>query len=150
MKHELRVIRNEIVINLSLGDLSEKEIGKAVGLTQQMVSLLLCKHVQGLALTPKGVGASCRLSAAQLALLPTFLAKKAVSYGFTGDYWTHVRVGYVIQEEFGVKYEEKQVGRILHKIGWTLQKPQKKEIKQSAEKVAAWKETGLATLKKKP
>jgi len=47
-----------------------------------------------------------------------------------------------------VDYENKQVGRILQLIKWTRQKPQKKDAKQSLEKVAEWKAETLPALKK--
>jgi transposase len=77
------------------------------------------------------------------------LKNGSMSYGFTGDFWTHKRVKYVIELEFGVVFEVKQVGRILDKIVWTRQKPQKKESKQDAAKVEAWRTERLAALKKK-
>ena len=82
-------------------------------------------------MTTKSSGAKRRLSQEQLTQLPAFLANGAEFYGFTGAYWTHERVGYVIQQEFAVVYEARQVGRILALINWTRQKPQKKAAQQS-------------------
>ncbi len=78
------------------------------------------------------------------------MLKSAIDYDFTGDYWTRKRVKYVIEKEFGVIYQERQVGRILKKIGWTRQKPQIKDAKQCPEKVEKWKVEDLPNLKKSP
>ena len=150
MKYEARQVRNNILLNLNSTGSSQKSLGKLVNLSQQWVSEILSKQAQGLPLSTKSQGAKRRLSDAQLLELPTFLSQGSEFYGFTGAYWTHKRVGYVIKKEFDVIYEDKQVGRILKSINWTWQKPQKKEAKQSAEKVEIWKNEGLPALKKKP
>ena len=80
-------------------------------------------------LKAKGLGDS------KLSQLAKFLEKGSEFYGFTGAYWTHRRVGYVIHQEFKIQYEDKQVGRILEQINWKRQKPQKKDRQQSAVKV---------------
>ncbi len=98
---------------------------------QQMVSKILDRAANNLPMSTKGKGLGRRLSVDKLMELPGFLDKGVVFYGFEGSYWTHARVGYVIKKEFNVEYENKQVGRILALIGWTSQKPQKKDARQS-------------------
>jgi transposase len=120
-----------------------------VNLTQAMVSKILLKHAQNLPTAVKLPGYQRRLSNEQLAQLPKFLEQGAEFYEFTGAYWTHNRVKYVISKEFNVDYEVKQVGRILDLIGWTWQKPQKKEAKQDLKKVEKWVNEDLPALKKK-
>lgn len=149
MKHELRLLRNEIVSKLLGGSLSQSSIGEVVGLSQQMVSSISFWVAAEEVLSMPSPGRKSRLSAEQLSDLPKLLSQGSVSYDFTGEYWTHNRVKYVIEKAYGVVYEEKQVGRILKKIGWSLQKPQKTEAKQDAVKVSLWKETSLPALKKK-
>lgn len=144
-----RIVRNNIVVNLHKSNFSQKFIGETVNLTQAMVSKILSKHAQNLPLTVKIAGNPRRLSAEQLKQLPVFLNQGAEFYEFTGAYWTHTRVKYVISKEFNVDYEERQVGRILDLIGWTRQTPQKKEAKQDLEKVKKWVEEELPALKKK-
>ena len=85
---------------------------------------------------------------AQRAALPDLLKNGAESYAFNGDYWTHKRVKFVIEEEYGVVYSEKQTGRVLKSIGWTRQKPQKKDAQQDPARVAQWKAVDLPALKK--
>jgi transposase len=148
MKYEEREIRNSIVIELSKTGMSQKAIGAIVNLGQRMISTLLDKHIQNLPLTTKPLGSKSQLSAKALSELPNFLEKGAILYGFEGEYWTYTRVGYVINQEFKVQYEEKQVGRILKKINWTRQKPQKKDAKQDLARVEKWINEELPALKK--
>ncbi len=144
-----RLVRNEIILNLDKANFSQKIISEMVNLTQAMVSKILSKDSKNLPLTTKAPGYQRRLSKAQLAELPKFLEQGAEFYEFTGAYWTHERVKYVIHKEFDVTYEARQVGRILDLIGWTWQKPQKKEAKQDLKKVEKWINEELPALKKK-
>jgi transposase len=149
MEYIGREVRNHIISNLTFLPLSQKKIGEMVNLSQQMVSRIVKKIGDNLPLTTKRVGAKCRLSDENLKELPILLSKGAVFHGFDGAYWTHARVGHVIKEHFQVSYEDRQVGRILEKINWTRQKPQKKEAKQDLAKVEKWQTEELPALKKK-
>lgn len=149
MKYAEREIRNNIVVNLSQKGMTQQEIGTIVKLGQRMISTLLYKFSKNLPLTTKSKGSKSQLSPSDLSELPKFLERGSEYYGFSGSYWTHARVGYVINKEFKVQYEDKQVGRILEAINWTRQKPQKKDMKQSAVKVAQWQKKDLPALKKK-
>jgi len=149
MTYSERVVRNNIILNLSKDGFGQGIISGLVNLSQQMVSEVLKKAAFGLPMSTKCKGVACRLSDEDLKKLPAFLAKGPGCYGFEGAYWTHARVGYVIKKEFGVDYENKQVGRILRLIKWTRQKPQNKDAKQSLEKVEKWKVETLPALKKK-
>lgn len=149
MKYEERLVRNNIVIELSQLGMTQQSIGNIVKIGQRMVCTILDKFSKKLPLTKKSGGNQSHLSAKQLSELPKFLEKGSEFYGFSGSYWTHARVGYVINKEFKVQYEDKQVGRILEKINWTRQKPQKKEAKQDLVKVEKWQKEDLPALKKK-
>ena len=150
MNYSERVVRNEIILKLSKSGIDQRSIAQAVNLCQQMVSKILDKAANDLPMSTKVPGLVRRISDEELKKLPSFLEKGTAFYGFAGAYWTQARVGYVIKQEFNLDYGVKQVGRILALIKWTLQKPQKKDAKQSIEKVEKWKEQGLAVLKKKP
>jgi transposase len=148
MTYVERCVRNTIILNLHKSKFSQKAIGEIVNLSQAMVSKLLFKHTQSLPMTIKPPGYQRRLSDEQLAKLPKLLEQGAEFYEFTGAYWTQERIKYVISKEFDVFYEVKQVGRILDLIGWTWQKPQKKEAQQDLKKVEKWITEDLPALKK--
>ena len=95
MKYEERLVRNAIIVNLSKEGFSQESIGKMVNLGQRMVSTILSKFTNNAPLTLKSSGCPSGLSDSDLASLPFFLEKGAESYGFSGNYWTHRRVGYL-------------------------------------------------------
>lgn len=149
MNYAEREIRNKILLNLHKVGTSQKVIGEMVNLSQQRVSEIITAARENLPTNLKPAGYKRRLSAEQLAQLPKLLEQGSQFYGFTGEYWTHQRVKQVIEEEFKVEYEKKQVGRILNLINWTRQKPQKKDVKQDLEKVENWQKEGLSGAKKR-
>ena len=149
MNYAEREIRNKILLNLHKAGTSQKVIGEMVNLSQQRVSEIIKAEKENLPTNRKPPGYRRRLSAEQLAELPELLERGAEFYGFTGEYWTHGRVTQIIEEEFKVIYEKKQVGRILDLIKWTRQKPQKKDAKQDLQKVTKWQTEELAGLKKR-
>jgi transposase len=94
-------------------------------------------------------GSKCRLSDANLEHLRTVLGKGAPEYGLEGEFWDRKRVKYVIEQEFGIIYDEEHISCILAKINYTLQKPRKKDFRQNDEKVVEWQQTTLPEIKKK-
>lgn len=149
MNYAEREIRNKILLNLHKAGTSQKVIAEMVNLSQQRVSEIIKAERENLPTNRKPPGYKRRLSAEQLAQLPKLLEQGSQAYGFTGEYWTHQRVKQIIEAEFKVEYEKKQVGRILELINWTRQKPQKKDAKQDLEKVEGWRKEGLLGVKKK-
>jgi transposase len=88
------------------------------------------------------------LNTEQLEELPALLKEGAQAFGFRGEVWTRERVGEVIKRMFGVQYHDRHVSRILHKIGWSVQKPMRVAVQRDEAKVQEWKEEGWPTLKK--
>lgn len=131
---------------------SQVRIGQALGVTQSAVSRWLKRAEQGggptalYARPPKG--ATPRLSAQQLQELPALLKQGAQAFGFRGEVWTRERVAVVIERMFGVRYHDRHVGRILHKIGWSVQKPARLAVQRDEGKVQEWTQVEWPNLKK--
>ena len=137
---------------LHLQGWSQVRIAEALGVTQSAVSRWLNRAEQGggptalYARPPKG--ATPRLSTQQLEQLPALLKQGAQAYGFRGEVWTRERVAAVIERMFGVRYHDRHVGRILHRIGWSVQKPTRVAVQRDEGKVQEWKEKEWRALKK--
>ena len=106
MNYAEHCLRNTIVLNLGASGLGQKAQGLAVGLSQRAVSNIRQRAALGLATTQKRAGATPRLAAAHRAALPEMPKNGAESYAFDGDYWTHKRVKFVIEEEYGVVHSK--------------------------------------------
>ncbi|WP_229312252.1 helix-turn-helix domain-containing protein [Larkinella punicea] len=131
----------------------QKAIAAALGLTQGGVSRTLTKFKQqgeSALLYRKPTGAPTRLTKEQLTHLVEELEKGTLHHGFAGEVWTRKRINAVIEQHFGVSYNVSQVGRILKKVGWSWQKPQKKARQQNPQAVQDWRDERLPALKKSP
>lgn len=80
--------------------------------------------------------------------LPALLEQGPQAFGYWEDVWTRERVATVIENRFGVKYSLSQVGRILHKIGWTPQKPLRQAAERDEVAIEQWKKEEWPSLKK--
>jgi len=80
--------------------------------------------------------------------LETILLRGARGAGFSTDLWTCPRVVQVIQKVFGVRYHVDQIGRILHSLGWSPQKPQRRAIERDETAIQLWVKAEWPRVKK--
>jgi transposase len=76
------------------------------------------------------------------------LEKGAVAHGFRGEVWTCKRVAKVIKREFGIVYHPAHVSRILKRVGFSLQKPDRLADQRDEDAIQEWKEKRWPELKK--
>jgi transposase len=80
--------------------------------------------------------------------LVTYLVQGPLTHGYRTDLWTTLRVAQVIQRKFGVKYHRDHVGRILHDLNWTCQKPEMRATQRDEAAIEAWKKRDWPRIKK--
>jgi transposase len=68
--------------------------------------------------------------------------------GFATDLWTCSRVAQVILRTFGVSYHPDHVWRILHKLGWSCQKPEHRARERDEQAIAYWRGVKWPDIKK--
>jgi transposase len=95
-------------------------------------------------------GSKSRLSQRQREQLARVLVRGAVREGFADDSWTLKRVALVIQRRFGVSYHVANVHKVLHRMGFSPQKPRLQARERDEEAVAAFRGHRWRRLKKKP
>lgn len=64
-----------------------------------------------------------RMSNEQKRQLKKILMGGAMAWGYPTDLWTCDRIAQVVLEEFGISYNPAHLGRILHAMGYSCQKP---------------------------
>jgi transposase len=84
-------------------------------------------------------GRPSRLSQSQLRRLVSALNRGAYTYGYAEDYWTLDRIAHLIWELFRVRYRTSSVWYVLHRRGWSCQKPQRRSLARDDEAIAHWK-----------
>ena len=99
----------------------------------------------------KGAGRAGRkpsLSQQQLRKVERALRKGARHHGFSADLWTLPRVATVIERVTGVKFHPGHVWKVLGRINWTVQKPERQAKERDDNKVDYWKTVRWPELKK--
>jgi transposase len=95
-------------------------------------------------------GAKPRLSAQDLERLKELLLEGPLTHGYQTDLWTLRRVAQVIEKHFGVKYHPSHVWRILRRLGWSCQKPERRARERNEEEIKRWREEEWPRIKKSP
>lgn len=91
-----------------------------------------------------------KLTKAQCRRLIARLLKGALANGYQTDLWTTVRVAEVIERMFGVRYDPDHIGRLLHRLGWSHQKPARRAVERDEKAIARWKRERWPEIKKTP
>ena len=91
-----------------------------------------------------------KLEAKQLKRLPRLLIRGAPAWGFTTELWTTQRIASVIRREFGVKLHRAHVSRLLSRLGWSCQKPERRAVERDEAAIAHWKRHRWVAIKGKP
>ena len=85
-------------------------------------------------------GAACRLDETRLARLQAELDRGPAAHGWVEDQrWTLPRVTVLIARLFHVRYTERGVSYLLHRIGWTPQVPVHRGAERDEAAIAAWR-----------
>ena len=90
-----------------------------------------------------------KLDLAQTMRLEQELLKGAQAAGFATDLWTCPRVGQLIAKRFGVRYHVDHINRLLHGLGWTPQKPERRAQERDEEETQRWIKHTWPRIKKK-
>ena len=132
----------------------QQDIAAALGVTGGAVSQWLTRAraegvEEGLRRHP-APGPTPKLTLEQLAQLPALLERGAQAYGFRGQAWTCKRVGEVIRRTFGVTYDPSHISRLLHRLGYRVQRPIERATQRDEAAVRGWWEQRWPARKKKP
>jgi len=143
--------RAEAVRLLEQGELKQVEIAQELGVSEAAVSQWKRRLEEGGAQVlglRKASGRPPRLSAADEQRLIQKLEAGAAACGFPTEQWTQARVAQVIEREFGVHFHPHGIGRILNKLGWSVQKPETRALERDEDLIAAWLRRDWPRIKK--
>ena len=91
-----------------------------------------------------------KLRAGERRRLVTLLLKGALAQGYTTDLWTTSRIAALIRKTFRVHYHPDHVGRLLHQLEWTHQKPETRALERDEAAIAHWTRVAWPRVKKTP
>lgn len=150
--HTLQELRYEIVRRREAGE-SRTTIAESLQINKTTVSKIYSKYrkggVEALAST-KAPGPAPKLSPLQLKRLrKTIISKNPQQLQFSFALWTIPLVCEYIRRTYGVVYHETSVGRLLHRMGITPQKPVRRAFKRNEEECLHWAQTEFPRIVKR-
>ncbi len=89
-----------------------------------------------------------KLRAAQQRRLLKLLLKGPLAHGYRTNLWTTARIAEVIEREFRVHYHRDHVGRLMHGLDWTHQKPAARALERDEKVIERWKRKDRPRVKK--
>jgi transposase len=104
--------------------------------------------VEGL-LTGKPPGPSPKLDAAQREALSALIDAGPLAAGYQSGVWTGPMIGDLIEQRFNARYHKHNVPRLLHNLGFSIQRPRKRLARADAEQQANWIRETFPAIKKK-
>ena len=80
--------------------------------------------------------------------LEKLLLKGARKNGYTTELWTLQRIAELIEKRFGISYDLSGVWRLLKRMGWSCQKPQKRARERNEQTISVWRKEDCPRIKK--
>jgi hypothetical protein len=90
------------------------------------------------------------LGAEELVQLQIALLEGPTAHGFGTPLWTLKRVRLFIERQFGVRYSDVHVWRLLGQMGFSSQKPERRALERDEAAIETWKKCTWPALKKSP
>jgi transposase len=138
----LRYIEGESVVALA------KEMGVHRSAPTKWMQWFDVDGVDGLR-TRTAPGRPPRLTLEQRAEVTRVVESGPVAAGFRSGVWTGALVGEWIKERFGVEYHSQHIPRMLHQLGFSVQRPRKRLARADREAQAFWLRKVFPAIKKK-
>lgn len=130
---------------------SQTEIAQRLGVTPGAVSQWKKRYrrdgPEGLRAKPHP-GPKPKLTARQREQLHGLLLQGARAHGYRTELWTLKRVTELIRRRFGVPYDPSGVWHVLHKMGWSSQKPERRARERDEQAIARWRQKDWPRIKK--
>jgi transposase len=148
-----RVARRIHAILLNDDGLSSGDIAHVLAAPRSKVSQWLGDYEQfGLEALLEGQrsGRPAQLNPAQQQQLEDIIESGPQAYGFLSGVWNAPMVTRVLEEEWGIAYTDRHVRRLLHELGFSVQRPKRVLARGNPVEQNRWRRYTYPRLKKKP
>jgi transposase len=93
-------------------------------------------------------GRPLKLVSTERKRLEKLLLQGPFAHGYRTNLWTTARIAELIRREFGVHYHRDHVGRLMHRLQWSPQKPERRALEQNEKAIVRWKQKNWLRIKK--
>jgi len=80
--------------------------------------------------------------------LVKLLLQGPLAHGYRTNLWTTARIAVLIERELGVRYHRDHIGRLMHSLNWSHQKPERRALERDEQAIARWKQKDWPQIKK--
>lgn len=132
---------------------SSTAIARVLGVDRSTVVRWMAAYVvSGASAMRRGAppGPSSRLTDAQLEQLGQLIDAGPQASGFSSGVWIGRMICELIKERFGIRYHPKYMPELLHRLGFSVQRPRKLLSRADHAAQARWLRKTWPALKKKP
>lgn len=148
-----KMVRRRMAVEFLGKGMTMADVALVLGVSLSSVKRWKQAHRDGgdEGLEPKPqAGPEPKLDDAQRERLCELLLLGPLAAGFSTELWTCRRVAEVVRREFGVDYHPDHLGRILHDLGFSPQKPQRRASERNKAAIARWRSHDWPRIKKSP
>jgi transposase len=127
-------------------------IAPALGVSYESVRVWYRRWCAGdeALLEVKARGRQARLTSEQLEQLQQELLRGPTAHGYHTELWTLERIAAVIRRSFHISYHPAHVSKVLHALGWSCQKPERRAKERNETRIRQWLHEDWPLLKKGP
>ncbi len=93
-------------------------------------------------------GRPWKLKAKQRQRLIALLLQGPLAHGYRTNLWTTARIAELIRRRFGIRYHRAHVGRLMHSLQWSPQKPERRAWERKEAEIERWKKRDWPRVKK--
>lgn len=132
----------KLAIQRILAGESPEQVAKVLGFHRSSIYIWMQRHqrggIDGLKTVPLS-GRPPKLTKAQeKKVFDIVTSKNPMQLKFPFALWTRAMVTELIRDQFGIEMSEVNVGRLLHKLGLTPQRPLRRAYQQNPQRVQRW------------
>lgn len=124
------------------------ELGVTRGSVNRWLQWYEADGTDGL-VTEMPTGRPPKLTTAQLDELTEVIEAGPVAAGYVSGVWTGPIIGSFIAKRFDVRYHNHHVPRLLHQLGFSVQRPRKRLARADLHAQAVWLRSTFPRIKKK-
>src|ERR1039458_7932264 len=85
-------------------------------------------------------GRPLKLGSTQRKRWEKLLLQGPLAQGYRTNLWTTARIAELIRREFTVQYHRDHVGRLMHRMQWSPQKPKRRVLERDEKAIQRWKQ----------
>lgn len=125
-----------------------QQLGVSPGAVSQWKKAYLQRGSKGL-IASKHPGPTPKLSAKQGQQLLKYLQQGPRKHGWKTALWTLPRIAELIERKFDQRYDQSGVWRVMRRLGWSCQKPERRARERNPDAIERWPQEDWQRIKKR-